>query len=85
MVSMAAVGETIQMRLSGAHRRRGTRPRRTLKLAVAAFTLLALPSGTCVDMTVRVAINSFFDGATPVLDNQLETCLTEVGSPDQVP
>jgi hypothetical protein len=85
MVSMAAIRETTQMRLSGAHRRRGTRPRRTLKLAVAAFTLLALPSGTCVDMTVRVAINSFFDGATPALDDQLTECLTEAWSPDQVP
>jgi hypothetical protein len=73
------------MRLPGARRRRGTRSRRTLKLAVAAFTLLALPSGTCVDMTVRVAINSFFDGATPVLDDQLQGYLTEVWSPNLAP
>ena len=73
------------MRLQGSHLRRGTRSRRTLKLAMAAFTLLALPSGTCVDMTARVAINSFFDGVTPVLDDQLEECLTEAWSADQAP
>ena len=73
------------MRLPGSHLRRGTRSRRTLKLALAAFTLLALPSGTCVDMTARVVLNSFFDGVTPVLDDQLEGCLTEAWSANQAP
>jgi len=85
MVSMAAIREVTRMRLPGPHLRRGTRSRRTLKLALAAFTLLALPSGTCVDITARVAINSFFDGVTPVLDDQLEGCLSEAWTTDQAP
>jgi len=52
---------------------------------MAAFTLLALPSGTCVDMTARVVLNSFFDGVTPVLNDQFEGCLTEAWSADQAP
>ena len=85
MVSMAAVREVTRTRLPGSHLRRGTRRRWTLKVAVAAFALLALPSGTCVDMTTRVVINSFFDGVTPVLDDQLQACLTEAWSADLAP
>jgi hypothetical protein len=82
---MAGIKEVTRMKLPSSHLRRGTRSRRTLKLALVAFTLLALPSGTCVDMTARVAINSFFDGLTPVLDDQFEACLTEAWSADQAP
>jgi hypothetical protein len=56
-----------------------------VKLAAIAFALMALPSGTCVDMAVRTAINSFFDGITPVLTDQLEAQLTAATDADEMP
>jgi Na+/H+-dicarboxylate symporter len=64
---------------------RRRRFRRKIKLAGVAFTLMALPSGTCVDMAVRTAINSFFDGVTPVLIDQLETQLTAATEVNETP
>jgi hypothetical protein len=48
-------------------------------------TLIALPSGTCADMAVRIAVNSFFDGATPVLADRLESSVTAASNVDQAP
>ena len=55
------------------------RSRKTLwwRVVIGVATLPLL-STSCVEIAQRAIINGFFDAATPLLDEQVEECLTEI-------
>lgn len=44
---------------------------------VIGVATLPVVSTSCVEVAERAIIDGFFDAATPLLDEQLEECLTE--------
>ena len=61
-----------------------TRKTRWLRVVIGVVTLPVL-STSCVDIAQRAIINGFFDVATPLLDAQIEECLTQAWAEDEAP